>query len=197
MSFFDQVYQKLFPEREAKNEVILYEPIKRGDQYLDDFIHWKNSYKRTDTVRRVAESYRLKSGGLVGEPDVHLLNSSLSNGFAVSFHDQIGERDFQYLFDWMAEKVEGLGYKRANSDIQVTDKNTYVEACEKHYLKPIQSKAGDEKRFDQAFGNILIEHIIIDGKPTYIKLIANTYNDRMYKKAVDFDILAEYLFEVA
>ncbi|MFH6985965.1 hypothetical protein [Marinoscillum luteum] len=194
MTFFDQVYQKLFSKPETSNEVLVYEPISRNEHYSESYAFWLHSVNHKKLIRQVAESYLLKQNNLVGEPDVHLLSTSLSNGFAISFNEEIDKKEFQFFFDWLGEKVEALPYKRSNSDVTITDKGNVIESKEKHYFKPIQQS--QEAPLDQQFGNILIEHISIDNRPSFIKLVANTYNDRMYKNPDSFEVLAKYLFEV-
>ncbi|RED97051.1 hypothetical protein [Marinoscillum furvescens] len=193
MTFFDQIYERLFPSKQAEG-VVMQELIKRKDSYLEDYNRWKNSYKKTDMVQAVADSYRLKLDRMVGEPDVHILNTSLSNGFAISYHEHLGVTEFKFLFDWLAEKVQQLNYKKANADITITEKKDFVETKEKYYFKPRQLK-NETEELRQYFGNILIEHIVIDKRPSYIKLTANTYSDRQYQKPDSFELLAKYLFE--
>lgn len=192
MDFFDQIYKKLFPGN-PKNEVLVYEPIQRKADYLEDYNRWKKSFRRIDTIQQVAQSYALKEKGFVGEPDVHLLNTQRSNGFAISFNERLDQSEFQYLFDWLAEKVEALSYKRSNSDITITSKKDLVETIEKHYLKPVQSGEASDP-LEQQYGNVLIEHISVNDRPSYIKLVANNYSDRNYKEADQFEHLARYLF---
>lgn len=195
MTFFDQIYQRLFPAKEAGG-VVEQSLIKRNEGFTEDYSSWKKSYKKDDLVKSIANSYRLKLDGMVGEPEVHILNTSLSKGFAISYAESIGPLEFKYLFDWLAEKVQALNYKRANADVTITEKQNFVETKEKYYFKPKQTKnASDELR--QYFGNLLIEHIVVDKKPSFIKLTANTYSDRQYQKPDNFDLLAKYLFENA
>lgn len=192
MAFFDQVYQKLFPSKGQKHKSLVHEIIDRSDRYTKEYEVWKNSIQRKELVKTVGNSYHMKEKGFVGSPDVHLLDSKYSNGFAISFDDTLNKKEFQFLFDWFAEKVQELGYKKSTSDLLVSDKGKHVESKEKHYLKP---EIKDITPIDQKFGNILIEYILIDGKPSYLKLVANVYSDRMYQKPEQFEKLAEYLFD--
>ena len=48
---------------------------------------------------------------------------------------------------------------------------------------------------NQKFGNILIEKTEIDRKPSYLKLMANVYQDRLYSEAKPFSELIEQLFK--
>ncbi|MFT4834933.1 MAG: hypothetical protein ACI83W_001956 [Marinoscillum sp.] len=191
MTFFDEIFDKLFISK-PKNEVLSSEILKRPEEYQSQYQHWVQSDKPMAFLERVANSYQLKQNDQIGDPDVHLFSSSQSNGFAISYNDGLNQQEFQFFFDWLAERVAAMGYKKANSDCTVSIKNDRLEKLEKHYMKPIQS--GDGPPFDQFFGNILIEYILIDDRPSYLKFVANTYSDRSYKEAINFDELVRFLF---
>jgi len=192
MSFFDQIYQSVFKKEKAGNEIISFEPIKRNDKYRNDYFSWVRSDHPQAFLSKVAHSYQLKLKDQIGDPDVHLLNSSQSNGFAISYNERINQTEFQFFFDWLGERVDAMGYKRANSSSTITRKGETIEALEKHYLKPRQT--GKDELFDQQYGNILIEYIKVDDRPSYIKFVANTYSDRSYKEAASFESLADFIF---
>ncbi len=193
MTVFDQIYDSLFPKGMQKNKILTFESLKRSDAYRHGYLDWVQSDEPINFLRKVADSYYLKLKNRIGEPDVHIFNSSQSNGFAISFNSRLDRQHFQFFFDWLAERVEVLGYKRSNGDLTITDKGDFIESVEKHYLKPRQTESG--KLFDQGYGNILIEYILVNDQPSYLKFVANTYSDRSYNDPVSFDILAEYLFE--
>lgn len=191
MSFFKEVYNQVFGGRSPRNEVILHEVLHRSKRYQEDYHHWKNSYKRRDLVQLVADAYQLKLRKIQAQLNVHVLQSNLSNGFAVSYDDEIGPTNFQFLFEFFSDRILEQEYRRANADTTVTAIGEQVETVEKYYLKP---KVGQQSPFDQRFGNVLIEHVSIDGYPSYVKLLANTYSDRNYKNADSFEKLADFLF---
>lgn len=191
MTFFDQIFEKLFTGK-PKNELISFERLDRSSDYLAQYQHWVQSDRPMEFLARVADSYHLKQNDQVGNPDVHLFTSSQSNGFAISYNDRLNQNEFQFFFDWLAERVAAMDYKKSNSDSTVSIKNDRLEQVEKHYMKPIQT--GDGPPYDQFFGNILIEYILIDDRPSYLKFVANTYSDRSYNKAISFDELVRFLF---
>ncbi|MFY0605984.1 MAG: hypothetical protein JXR10_04660 [Cyclobacteriaceae bacterium] len=193
MTFFDQIYEGLFPKGKKEHKILTFEILKRSDAYRHDYLDWVQSDAPQIFLKRVSDSYYLKLENKIGDPDVHIFNSSQSNGFAISFNERLDRQQFQFFFDWIAERVEIMGYKRSNSDLTITDKGDFVEAVEKHYLKPKQKSSGVVS--EQGYGNILIELISVNDVPSYLKFVANTYSDRSYKKPVNFDVLAEYLFE--
>lgn len=192
MSFFDQVYQTLFPKKDQTNKVLLHELIHRSDSYTANYRKWNGSSNQADFLKDLRTAYYLKSKGIEGKPSVHLLKSQYSNGFAISYTDELDQNEFQYLFDWLAVTIENAGYRKSNSDVTIMDKGNFIETREKHYLKP---PTGKSIPLEQRYGNILIEHISVDDKPSFLKLVANIYNDRSYSKAESFEGLAEYLFD--
>ena len=194
MSFFDQIHRSLFPRKEQKNQVLVHELIKRGKKYTAGYNAWTTSAKLPEVVKAVASSYQLKAQGIEKKPDVHLFRSEYGNGFAISYSSQVNSDEFRYFFDWLADSIEQIGYRRSNSDVTIIDKGKLVETREKHYLKPISD---GRIPITQRYGNILIEYILIDDEPSFIKLVANIYNDRSYSKPEKFENLAEYLFELA
>ncbi|MEO9476534.1 MAG: hypothetical protein ABJG41_13410 [Cyclobacteriaceae bacterium] len=188
MTFFDQVYNKLFTSKPTG--LILHEVLKRNSSYLDEYLLWKESKVPNQLLHNIAESLRLKQDGILKKPDVHHFSSDLNNGFAITYDSSLDKTHFKFLFDLMAEKVQELGYKISVSDLMVTGKKKYVESKEKYYLK---NRISDTTPIDQKYGNVIIELISIDDEPSFIRLMAQAYNDRLYKEPENFDDLAKYL----
>ncbi|PIQ47026.1 MAG: hypothetical protein COW03_17035 [Cytophagales bacterium CG12_big_fil_rev_8_21_14_0_65_40_12] len=193
MSFFDDVFKKLFPERAVVGQELIHEPLERTTQELESYNAWINSEEAGHLMSEVYNSYQLKKKGITAQLDVHLLESPYSNGFAISFNQEKTKEEFRNLFDFFKEKALDFNYKLAQKDRRIIDRETYEEVIEKWYLKP-QAEPLEKNKFNQLYGNILIEYVLIDRKPSYIKLMANIYQDRMYSKALNFDELIEKLF---
>jgi hypothetical protein len=192
MAFFDDVYKKLFGKKAPKNSRILHEKLTRSDSYARKFEEWINGSWHTTRLSGIRTSYELKKKGIEQNPIVHVMNNQYACGFAISYTDYFNRDEFSYMLDHLSEKLLKLDYKLANSDLQITDKGTYTETVEKKYLKP---RINVEPPIDQKYGNILIENVLVDDKPSYFKLSANIYSDRLYTKARSFDELVEYIFE--
>lgn len=190
MSFFDQVYQKLFPKK--SKGIILHEVIKRSKSYREQYQTWQDSGHSDILLENIYSAIRLKEEGLEANLDVHRFEGDYSNGIAISYMDEIEKIHFQYLFDLLADKTKELGYKISVSDVMVTDREGIIETKEKHYLKSRLSKV---RPIDQKFGNVIIEFIKINDEPSFIRLMALAYNDRLYKEPDDFEDLAAYLFK--
>jgi len=195
MTYFKDIINKLFPQKLADNKVVLNDVINRSDGYVSRYKQWviDNTGKH---FKEIEKSYQeklinLDNSGL----SVHLLQSKYSNGIAISYDEEFySKEEFSFLFDLVADKINQLEeYRKVNSDFIIKEKKTFIETKEKHYLKPSVSMKG--KIVDQQFGNILIEHILIDDKPNYIKLMANIYSDSLYSKPKEFETLISFIFK--
>jgi hypothetical protein len=192
MSFFDQVYHKVFGKKTNPHKAILHETLSRSERFQSDYQQWLMSGQAQKLMDDIRNSFELKKKGIAyDQPAVHILNSAYANGIAVSFSDHFQQNDFAYLLDHLSSMILTIGYKKANNDILISEKGNYTETVEKCYLKPIISV---ETPIDQKYGNILIEHVKINDKPSYLKFSANIYSDRLYKDAKPFNDLMNFIF---
>ena len=195
MSFFDKVYTKVFGKPENTKTQILHETLTRDSKYTFYYEEWKSSTSCFDTLKLIANSYQKKLIKEDADPKVHVLLSPYSNGLAISFDQTIRVVEFEYLLDYFKDTVlDHFEYKLEISDRQVNEKNNVIETKQKHYLKPIRPK--QNMSIPQLFGNIIIEHITIDEKPSYLKIQANTYNDQLFEKPYKFEGLLETLLNI-
>ena len=194
MAFFDKIIQKIFPQKQSTKEPFVTEKLLRPEKYKQDYFKWINEGEYKNILNHVYEAYQLKLQKEESEFKFHILATPYANGFALSFHPNIGIRQFSYLFDFLKDQVLNYGYQLKNSSRKVYDKPNYVESIEKYYLKPPLKGMEDGKLFNQMFGNISVEYILIDEKPSYLKLVASVYSDRLYTKALPFEELIEKLF---
>lgn len=194
MSYFDYIYNKLFGRSEVTStKVLVNEIIKRSQSFIDRFQAWKRSDTCADFLNDLWQSYFWQKKGVDKDPHILLLESTYSNGFAISYESKYGKNSFRYLFDYLKDQVKLLDYRLVMSRHTMQEKGDVVEMKEMHYLKP---KRGFIEPIDQKYGNVQIEYIEENDKPTRIKFIANSYPDRKYKQADDFENLAEYIFSI-
>ncbi|OEK03458.1 hypothetical protein BFP97_18885 [Roseivirga sp. 4D4] len=192
MSFFDNIVDKLFSKQSPKTAFI-HEVLKRSDQEVLGFERWKKTEDAKSLLADIERAYFMKKQGIVSAVEVHLLDSQYANGFAISFNKEFSKETFSHVFDFLKDRGLEQGYKLAQGDRRVLDKDTYEETIEKWYLKPLTEV--EDGVSDQKYGNILIEKTEIDRKPSYLKLMANVYQDRLYTKAKPFSELIEQLFK--
>lgn len=193
MSFFDNVVGKIFGKQSPKTAFI-HEVMSRSDREIENYEAWKKTEECESLISDIERGYYLKKQGIASSIEVHLLESKYSNGFAVTFNQEFTEENFQHVFDYLKARGLEQGYKLAQADRRILDKDTYEETIEKWYLKPNGSDLGTGIA-DQKFGNILIEKVAIDRKPNYLKLMANVYQDRLYTEARPFSELIELIFK--
>mgnify|MGYP000557190771 FL=1 len=194
MSFFDDVVGKLFGKQPSKAAYI-HEVLERSEKQLANYQAWLHTEEGIDLLKEIERGYYLKKQGMLSEIDVHLLDSKYANGFAISYNENIGKENFRNIFDYLKEKVLENGYKIAQADRRILDKESHEETIEKWYLKPISEEL-EAGIVNQRFGNVLIEKIDVDRKPSYIKFMANVYQDRQYTEAEPFQDLLDKVFDI-
>lgn len=194
MSYFDTIYERVFGQKENRSPVEVSEVLKRTPSFMQKFNEWKHSLGSADFINEVWQSYFWHERGIDKNPQVTLHKSSRSNGFAIAYDASIGTKQFHFLFDYLAEKVRELDYKKVMSKSSMKEFEDRIETNELHYLKPKNDFVSPR---DQKYGNVSIEYRSVDSKPVFIKLQANTYSDRAYQEPLDFEELAKYIFSNA
>jgi len=187
MKFFDQIYSRLFDTNKTKVQPILIDNVlKRSDSFIQNYHAWKVSDDADDLIFDIFNAYKRNLEGYEETPTILLHQSANSNGFAVSFDEKYGKCSYQYLLDYLSERVKSLGYRPAMSRHTLKENGNLVETKEMRYLKP---KFGHVEPIDQKFGNIQIEYVAFNNQPSRLKFVANTYSDRKYTKAMSFESL--------
>lgn len=191
MNYFDQIYLRVFG-KSSTPKVAVDDLIQRSQSFVKKFDKWKASENCAELLNDLWQSYFWRKKGIEKRPTVLLHESNYSNGFAISYEDSgLDQYSFHYLFDYLKEQVKLLGYLSITSKVTMKEKGNDVETKEMHYLKP---KRGFIEPIDQKYGNVLIEYYKINEVPTVIKVVANTYPDRIYKEPKSFELLTQHLF---
>ncbi|MCC5944554.1 MAG: hypothetical protein JJT94_06430 [Bernardetiaceae bacterium] len=194
MSFADKILNRLFPKKEESttSRIPVYtEALKRNEKYQEAYIKWREEADTAVLLATISRAYEAKFNKMpsIGL-EVHLLQTPYSNGIAITYHpEKIGTTAFPFLFDLCKDKIlEGQQpYLLYTSDKRVYERKNYIETIEKHYLKPsFKENTQEDKLFEQRYGNILIEAIYIDDKPSFIRLMANIYSDHKFEKPLPF-----------
>ena len=198
MSFFDKISHKLFPKDKPGQSAEVHEVLKRSERDQSAYEAWRALPECEELIREVAQAYYYKKTNISSELAVHLLNTVYANGFAVSYSPHVEAKTFQHLFEYFKDQVMTMDYRVVNADRRIKDKVTYVETVEKYYLKPPLHR-GDiaAGSINQLYGNVAVEYVLINERPSYIKVQASVYSDRLYQDAMHFDDFTEKLFAVA
>jgi hypothetical protein len=195
MALFDDIWEQLFPEQPDRHPVAVKEALVRSAPYLQQYEEWKSSSQSLALISEIEKAYYKKRNQVAGFYQIHLLQSGPANGFALSYHPEIGEQAFKFLFDYWRDRMLNLGYQLKNTDRHTREMPDHVQTTEKHYLKPpVKPK---KLPINQQYGNVLLEHVQINRQPSFLKVQVNIYADHLYTEAHSFDDLVAYLFSEA
>ncbi|TDQ14998.1 hypothetical protein DFQ04_2882 [Algoriphagus boseongensis] len=193
-NFLDDLFKKVF-NTEAKQPVNFKEnfTVKEGD--FKEVEVWQNSEEAEKLFALVYKNYHFKRTNIQEHPQVHVFSSPYANGFAVSYEAPFDPKSFSLLFLALSRRILDLGYRQVSLDRKFEEINEQVRLTEKFYFKPPIQDISEGELISQLFGNIALEKISIDNQPSYIKLLATVYSDRLYHDADTFDNLMDRLFE--
>ena len=196
MSYFDKLVSKLFAKKPSGTAAV-HEVLRRSQKDQEAYQHWKGSSERHGLIQEIAKAYYYKKTNITSDLEVHLFNTDYANGFALTYHKKIGSKHFQHLTEYFRDRVIEMGYRLVNADRRILDRENYVETIEKYYLKPPLCAADLSQeviQISQLFGNIAIDHVLINGKPSYLKVMASIYSDRQFQQAQSYDDFITSLF---
>lgn len=192
-SFIDDVLGRLFPKK-AKS-LFVKENFKQTEVDREAGADWVLSEEGKSIMALIEKNYHFKTSGMNSYPEVHILNSPYANGFAVSFDSPLNEKTFSYLFFAFGRRVLDLGYNQVSLDRKIEEMKDFVKTTEKQYFKPPLSNVDFSQKIDQLYGNISVEKVSVNDKPSFLKVLVTVYSDHLYQKAKPFDQFIERLFE--
>lgn len=194
MSFFDRISEKLFPKKGGGTTQVR-EVMQRSEKDQRAYEQWRESDDKQQLLQEIAQAYYYKKTNIRSDFDVHILNMPTANGFAITYHPRIQEKHFQYLLDYLKDRVILLGYRLVNNDRRMTEKSNYVETTEHYYLKPpLNAESMEKLPIDQQFGNVSLSQVFVDNRPSFLKVLVSIYSDRLYQDALHFDDFVTHLF---
>lgn len=193
-NFLDDLFKKVF-KSETKPEVNFKENYTYKEEEWQDAEIWANSPEGQDLLAIVYRNYHLKRTQILELPEVHVFSSPYANGFALSYDPPLDAKSFLNLFLAFSRRILALGYRQVSLDRKFEEINDQVKLTEKFYFKPPLKPLEEGSLISQLFGNISLEKISVNNQPSYIKLLATVYSDRLYQNAGSFDDLMDGLFE--
>ncbi len=195
-SYFKNLFNQA--ESSSPSEPLIHEMIERSEAEREDYDQWKNQL----VCRRLQDWLNNQYAIYCVAPDdideaLDFLDTPSSKGFVVHFFKtRYSERDIQHFFDYLKEQVLALNYRTQISDLRTYQRPDWVETVQRHYLKPrppfmrkdVELKASGLplERFDQRFGNVMIEMDMRNERPHYLKFRATSYKDHLFTEAEEF-----------
>ncbi|TYZ08110.1 hypothetical protein FY528_13790 [Hymenobacter lutimineralis] len=183
--------QRLFPSpatdswrplvRTAKEE-------QRHVQWVRDqmYLNWLEPYYKAYHFRKA----HLSRAGL----RVQLLQEDSREGAILFYDPSIGPGNFRHFFDYIAEQTLPLGYNASTSDQRVRHHPEYTETVLKHFLKPKPRSCTHTGRCQQHFGNVVVDLVLINGQPGFIRFFSNPFQDEIFTTPRPFAELLDTVF---
>ena len=193
--FFDDLLKKIFPARGSHPPLSVKENFLLKDKDLQELVVWDHSEASKALYDLVYRNYHYKRAQINESPEVHVFSSVYANGFALSYGPPLDANSFSLLFLGLSRRIIALGYEQVSLDRKLEEVNEQVKETEKFYFKPPLQIPQEGALISQLYGNISLEKIRINQQPSYFKLLAAVYSDRLYHDAKPFDELMDRLFE--
>lgn len=192
-SFIDDVLGRLFPKK--SKPLNIKENFTQTESEKEKTDSWLTSEEGESLIQLVFKNYHFKKSGINVHPEIHILNSPYANGFAISYESPFNEKTFSQLFFAFGRRMLDLGYQRVSLDRKIEEIQENVRTTEKQYFKPPLNTADLTQKIDQLFGNVSIEKVSVNDKPSFLKILVTVYSDHLYRPAQPFDVFVEELFE--
>lgn len=197
MNLFSRLFSQLYPnkseEKAIESEVLVREPIKQNKVFLKNFEEWIYNEMHLSLLNDLKEKRaQRKQQNPQGVNYFEVQNSTYS-GFYFYGEERWNSSDYSYLVHYFLEQLKKLDYFVANSVREVIEEPEELKTTEQFFLKPAL-KFRKETPYNQLYGNLEIEHKIIDGETKMVKLMSSVYNDQHYNSAMNFDALLNKLF---
>ena len=162
---------------------------------MSDLESWIKSEGSSQLFSLIYKNYHFKRAGIDAHPQVHILDSPYANGIALTYEEPFDLKSFTRLFLGFSQRILALGYEQVSLDRKFEEINDQVKVTEKFYFKPPMQLPVKGELISQLYGNVALEKVSIDNKPSFIKLLATVYSDRLYQDAKPFDQLMDRIFE--
>ncbi|MGD9329238.1 MAG: hypothetical protein PVH48_09755 [Cyclobacteriaceae bacterium] len=189
MSFFDNIYGKLFP---ANRKVGIYEVLNRDKIFLNSYQEWNTKSDCIKLKEDLLKSWDFKLKDLNPPLDIITYLTDYANGFTLYPGKDDHRNSMSYLMEYMKDKLIKYSYRLVHSTRKIDEKKEGIEIVEKYYLKP---PFPVKVPYDQIYGNIEIEVLKHDQQEKRLKFLVSVYSDRNYTKPLAFRELLSYLFD--
>jgi len=181
-------------EESSPSQPAIHKLIERSETEQKDYEQWKNTLVRRRLMDWLNDQYAIYR---VAPDDIDealdFLDTPSSKGFVIHFFKtRYSQRDIVHLFDFLKEQVLKLNYKTQVSDLRTYNRSNWVETVQRHYLKP-RPNFQQEGKFEQIYGNVMIEFLLKDDEPYNLKFRATSYKDHLFHDAEEFKDLMQHI----
>ena len=189
MSFFDDIYRKLFP---ADKKVGIYEVLNRDQNFLNDYQEWNTKSDCEKLKKDLLKSWEFTLKDLKPPLDIITYLSDYANGFTLYPGNDDHDNSLSYLMEYLKDRLLNISYRLVHSTRKIDEKKEGIDIIEKYYLKP---PFPVKMPYDQIYGNVEIEVLKQDQQEKRLKFLVSVYSDRNYTQPLAFQELLNYLFD--
>lgn len=197
MSIIDRLLGELFPNKEKNEapikEVLVREMIQRNQIFKRDYQKWKSRDMQEGIIEHVGENRMLRIANPEANVNYYRYTHHLSNGFYFHGEEPWTSNDYQFFIQHIIELLEAEEYHLKNATKEVVEENGQLKTVEHFYLKP-KLKFRHERPYQQLFGNIEIEHRMLEDRTNLVKLMAHVYHDRNFLEPLSFEDLMQKIW---
>ena len=193
MSFFDQVFSKIFPspEKVAKGELpVISQPIGRNEKYLKKFQTWLYDGSKDLLIENLKKE--IDQSFHTGSEYITQLSTKGAKGFIIHPGEIFkGVAEAQYLLDYWERRVAGLNYTHYSSHSESFIKRNNVLMKERYYLKPRVKSFSPP--VNQEYGNVLFEMQLLGEELLFLKCLVTFYTGYNYQPPKNYKKLLQVL----
>lgn len=193
--FFTNLVNRIFPEKENEDDKLplVTESLERSIRFKHAYESWYGSERFVGMMSALSQQKESAHALGLQNQAFQLYESPQSNGFYFNSAMNFSADEFRFVLDHFCEVTKELGYRPQISERRYSERPNGVHCMERYYLKP-ELPATFEPPLDQRYGNVHLELVLLDEKPSYLKVMAHVYQDRNYSEALPFGPFAERLF---
>jgi hypothetical protein len=197
MSFFDDIIQKIFAHQKPDKPLEMLESVKRTQKEEIQYNKWIQSNEARSALLKISEAVELKRLGEKNvKPQVIIAESNYANALSIIFNNRDDEAISRLLMDYFKEIILSINYRLQINERKLKETQNSVQLKEMYFLKPdIKAEDFNNPPIKQLYGNIIIERVLLNNQPQYLKIQANIYNDRYYQTALPFNELLSFILK--
>ena len=109
MAFVNKILTQLFPNRQSSasryKAPLVSEQIERGPIFLQGYHQWRNSGDFLPHLEQLKRAYEFKKLKMNHRINFHVFESPQSNGFYFTYSDVFGKEPFNYMFDYLKDRM--------------------------------------------------------------------------------------------
>ncbi|MFD2245176.1 hypothetical protein [Pontibacter ruber] len=169
--------------------------LTRQTAFVNAYQQWVNAKTYLNWTPLFYKAYHYQKAGITGKLRVQLVEEHNLNGVVIFFDPTIGAENFTYLFELLKDRLLQVGYTLHSSDQHVTRHQRYTELIEKYFLTPPAADVAGTNLCNQLYGNILLDQVKVNGRPGYIRFVANAYADAFFSEPLPFNELLEKVLQ--